>query len=799
LTARREIHHDEHDEQMDSSTGKPGPYRGFEGTAHRTFGASTPHWPRRPSAPERAPNVVVMLVDDLGFSDLGCYGSEIATPTLDEIADQGLRFSNFHVNPLCSPTRASLLTGRNPHAVGVGMVSNNDPGFPGYAGELPAHQPTMAEVFRANGYSTLMVGKWHLTKDSEMHEAASKHAWPLQRGFDQFYGFLEAMTNFHHPHRLYEGNAPVDVESYPDDYYLTDDLTDRALRMIRGARAADPSKPFFLYFSHGAVHAPLQAPAEEIARQRGRYDEGWDAVRDRRLRRQIELGVMPAGTELPPRNSEPHLDVPAWDSLPEDDRRVMARYMEVYAAMVESIDRSAARVKELLEELGEWDDTVFLFLSDNGASREGLSRGSSFYQRLITPTASHSEVTDQDRDLFARDEIGGPRSWPHYPRGWAMACNTPFRLYKITAYRGGHTVPMVVRWPGRVTDAGSIRDQYLHVTDLLPTLVDSIGLQAPASRHGEPADPYDGVSFRALLGDPDAPSEHTEQYVECNGNRAYYRDGWEAVTMREPLQPSASLPSRTGLVPLSQEPWALYDVAGDPTQATDLAAEHPDLLEDLKSRWDEAAWRNQVFPINEGAGANHLRRSPGDEVLERPVTLLPGTPTLERYRSLRLIAARPFRITVEADFTAGCEGVLVAHGGQESGYALMVRDGRLRFTQNFFGAMSEVAAPAPSGMAEVHVDVTLDTPGAWTVTLRGHDEQPFATGRMPALRGMTPFQGIDVGADRRSPVDWATYERHRSFPFTGVLRRVRYQPGVRSHEALDALIEEAIAVGAALE
>ncbi|GAA4259777.1 arylsulfatase [Dietzia aurantiaca] len=783
---------------MDSARGLR-PYDGFDGEVHRTFGASTPSWPTRATPPEGAPNVIVMLVDDMGFSDLGCYGSEISTPALDDIAGEGLRFSNFHTTSLCSPTRAALLTGRNQHAVGVGMVSNNDPGFPGYAGELPENQPSMAEIFRHNGYATMMLGKWHLSKDSEMHEAASKHSWPLQRGFDQYYGFLEAMTNFHHPHRLFEGNSVVDTDSYPDDYYLTTDLTDRAESMIRASKAADPSKPFFMYFSHGACHAPLQAPKEDIARQRGRYDKGWDEIREERLARQIELGVIPPGTELPQRNTEEHLDVEEWAGQPEEHRQVLARYMEVYAAMVESIDASVARLRTVLEELGEWDDTVFLFLSDNGASREGLTHGSNFYQRLSSPTTSTSEVTEQDLRMFAEDEIGGPRSWAHYPRGWAMACNTPFRLYKITTYRGGHTVPMIFRAPALGDTAGSvIRQQYVHVTDILPTLTDMIGLRVPDSRAGLPANPVDGSSFAAMLTDTGAPSAHTEQYYECNGNRGYYRDGWEAVTMREALQPSASLPDRKGLVPLSQEDWELFHVDRDLNQLHDLADSHPEILEELKAAWDAAAWANQVFPINEGAGANHLRRPPGDAVYEQPLRLGPGTPTLERYRSLRLIAGRPFRITVDATVDAGSQGVLVSHGGQESGYMVHLEDGRVHFTHNFFGDMTVLSGPAPTGRVELVVDVALPDRLTWDVTVTANGVE-IASGTMTALRGMTPFQGIDVGADRRSPVSWDTYSRHRSFPFDGELHSVAYEPGVRTREALDALIEEAVAVGAALE
>ncbi|MYI18728.1 MAG: sulfatase-like hydrolase/transferase, partial [Acidimicrobiia bacterium] len=354
-------------------------YPGFEGRIGRVFSTSEPWWPQKPAAPAGAPNVVIVLADDLGYSDVGCYGSEIPTPAIDTLAAAGLRYSNFHVTPMCSPTRAALLTGLNPHLAGMGFVANADPGFPGYAGELPRNQPSLAEMMRANGYATLAVGKWHLCTPADLSDAGDRNSWPLQRGFDQYYGFLEALTNFHHPHRLYEGNSAVQTDEYPEGYYLTDDLTDRAVRMIREVRLSDPDKPFFLYYAHGAVHAPLHAPAADIARHRGRYDGGWDRLREERLARQIELGIVPPGTVLPPRNTEPGEDVREWDLLSANQRKVMARYMEVYAAMIESVDRSVAAIRNTLEDLGELDNTIFVFTSDNGASREGGEWGTPSY------------------------------------------------------------------------------------------------------------------------------------------------------------------------------------------------------------------------------------------------------------------------------------------------------------------------------------------------------------------------------------------------------------------------------------
>ncbi|TDD90646.1 arylsulfatase [Saccharopolyspora karakumensis] len=766
-------------------------YDGFGGTIGRTFRSSEPWWPPRTEPPRDAPNVVVVVVDDLGFSDLGCYGSEIDTPNVDALAAAGTRYANFHVTPLCSPTRAALMTGLNSHAAGMGYVSNADPGFPGYAAELPANQPTMPEIFRANGYRTFMLGKWHLTRDSELSESGDRSSWPLQRGFDEYFGFLEAMTNMHHPHRLYDGNSVVDVDQYPEGYYLTDDLTDRALRMIHGLRASHPHTPFFMYFAHGAVHAPLHAKEADIVKYRGRYAMGWDQLRRQRLSRQVELGVVEPGTELPPRNDEPGEDVLAWDDLSADEQRLFARYMEVYAAMVHSVDTSVGRIVDCLRELGELDNTVILLTSDNGASREGNERGSSHYFRGRSPepgkTHQRRDFLELDLDNF--DQIGGPTTWPHYPRGWAMACNTPFRLYKTTTFAGGHQVPLILSWPRKATHPNSIvRMQYAHVTDVLPTLVDLIGLNVPTERNGQPADAWVGSTFAATFNDPDAPTSHVEQYYEVLGSRGYYRDGWEALTYRVPM------------TPFREERWQLYHVAEDPTELRDLADDHPALVAELAKAWEDAAWRNRVFPLYEGGGINYIIRPDTEKPFDEPVVLRPGYPTTERYRSSRLLAGRSVRITVDWRFERGDRGIIVAHGGQESGYLLYVDEDELRFLISSCGeehSLEAVRLPARSD--SVAVDLHSPGGGRWDVELRVNGEPAARTDGLPQLFSFMPFEGIDIGLDRRSPVCWRLYEREGSFPFTGTLNTVTYVPGERAPDAPEVLLEQARSVGSALE
>ena len=770
-------------------TDQPHPaYPGFQGTVGRTFASSTPSWPPRTTPRQGSPNVVIILVDDLGFSDISCYGSEIPTPNIDALATSGLRYTNFHVTPLCSPTRAALLTGLNSHAAGMGMVANVDPGFPGYTCELPAHQPSMAEMFRANGYRTLMVGKWHLCKDTDLHEAGDRHSWPLQRGFDEYYGVMEALTNFHHPHRMYEGNSAVSVDQYPDGYYVTDDLTDRAITMMRGVKTANPSLPFFLYFAHLAVHAPLHAKPDAIARQRGRYAMGWDALRKERLARQIELGIMPPGTVLPPRNTELHEDVVAWDTLSADQKSVFARYMEVYAAMVESVDESVGRVRAALEELGELDNTVMLFMSDNGASREGRDSGTTAYFRDGgTGAAGSMPVTAAD--VANIDAIGGPTTWPHYPRGWAMACNTPFRLYKITTHRGGHNVPLLLSWPASPGAAGELaRRQYTHVTDLMPTLSDMLGLTMLTERHGKPAEPIAGRSFAATRTDPAHPSQHTTQYYECIGHRGYYRDGWEVVTFH---------PNRT---PFSQDRWELYHVEADLNQLHDLADAHPDMVTELVQAWEDDALANRVFPLDEGSLLNLLLRPPTDQVYSQPVTIHAGTPTLERVRSARLIGGRSFRMAVDWQFRSGDEGVLVAHGGQEAGYVLYVEDDSLFFAMNEFGRPIESPGiRLPETCASVVVHVHAPGKAQWDVTIDVDGTTMFQRDGYRQLAGFLPFEGIDVGIDRRSPVLWSLYERRGAFPFTGTLRSVTFTPGAFAPDAGPMMIEKAREFGLRME
>ncbi|MVA75867.1 sulfatase-like hydrolase/transferase [Auraticoccus sp. F435] len=732
---------------------------------------SRPWWPEEVRAPAGAPNVVVVLVDDLGYADTAPYGGEIETPHLAQLAAEGVQLTGYHTLPLCSPARASLLTGVNAHRAGFAYPANSDPGHPAFDFRLPDDAPTLAESFRASGYATFAVGKWHLAGDRLLHDAADKSSWPLQRGFDRYFGSLEGFTSLHAPHRLVWDNSPYEVDSYPDGYYLTDELTDRAVGMIRALRSSDARKPFFLWFAHHAVHGPIQARDGDVDRYAGVYDSGWDHVRSERFRRQVERGLFPEGTRLPDA-PEPGVDVPAWDSLSPDQRRLFARYMEVYAAAVTAVDDSVGRLRATLAEHGDLENTIIVFASDNGGTAEGGVNGTRSYFSQFVHLAGLDERWERDveRDL---DLAGGPQTAVHYPRGWGRASNTPFRLYKGHTHAGGVRAPLLVSWPAGLPERG-LRHQYVHATDLAPTLLELARVPRLAARHGIPATPPDGVSAVPVLRSADALATHTEQYAESGGHRSYTAGRWKIVTRHLPG------------TDFDDREWALHDLAEDPTETRDLAARRPELVADLARRWEEAAWANRVFPLDDHGPASALRR-PADDHLDDPVRLLPGTPTLERVRSARLLQHRHLDVTVELALRPGDRGVLVAHGDQGGGYLLAVDplpDGRPAavLVLNAYGRVHRTG-PLALQLGPQRLLLRFEPlPGfRWRLRLAAGGAEA-ELGDVPQLLGMAPFTGISVGADRGGPVEWERHLSRRHDPFTGVLHAVTYTPGRPSPE-----------------
>ncbi len=755
----------------------------FGGRIGRTMAGSESWWPDRATPPTGAPNVIIMVVDDLGWSDLGCFGSEIPTPNLDRVAGDGLQFTNFHVTPMCSPSRASLLTGIHPHRAGMGTVAQSDPGFPGYAHELRDDVITIAEVLRDNGYATAAVGKWHLAKDSDISHAGPMHSWPCQRGFDRYYGFLGPFTNLFHPNQLVQDNTIIHRDTYPNDYYFTDDITDRSIRMFREVKTANPTKPMFLYFAHGAVHAPLHAKHDDIAKYRGRYQAGWDALKASRFARQEELGVLPSGTVVSPRNTEREHDVRAWDDLSANEQMLFARHMEIYAAMVDNIDQNVGRLLAGLEELGELDNTIFMFMSDNGASREGEVTGTSaYYVHLL-------EGDDLDADIARIDDLGGPQTTPHYPRGWAMASNTPWRLFKCNTHAGGQSSPMLMHWPAGQLEAGTRRGQYTYVTDVFPTLLELIGVSRPKHRQGVELRAIQGSSFAPVVRDAAAPRTHAEHYVEMNGHRGYYRDGWEIVTLHLPL------------TPFNDEEWELYHLDEDPTELHNLAAEQPEKLRELADAWEQAARFNDVYPLDEGSSIKYLIRPEWHEQLQRPITIPRGTPTLERWRASQFIWFRGFDVHIDLEHQTGSQGWLIAHGCQGAGYGLYVLNNEVVFVHNNGRGATRTypAGPIKDRTPSVDLSFVATPQRRWDVSVTIGTQAHTSIATAPMLFGIAPFEGIDVGICRRSPVSWDLYQRFGTFAYTGTIRSARYTPGEPGPDSPDTLFDIIRNMGARYE
>ena len=639
----------------------------FHGVVGRYHWESTPWWPPVTRAPKGSPNVLIVVLDDTGFAQLGCFGSDIDTPVLDRLAANGLRYSNFHTTALCSPTRACVLTGRNHHSNGMGRIIELATGFPGYDSRIPRANGFLSEMLVPHAYAAWAVGKWHLTPEDECHLAAPRGRWPLGRGFERFYGFFEGETHQFAPALVADNNQVKPPRTIDEGYHLTEDLADRAIGLVRDLRAIDPTKPFFCYFATGACHAPHQAPPEWIERYRGHFDLGWDVWREETLRRQVANGVMEPGAELSPRPDW----VPAWDSLDDDARRVYARYMEAFAGFLSHTDHQIGRVLDELEALGELDNTIVMVLSDNGASSEGGPTGSVNDVRLWNGLPR--TVAEAAERL---DEIGGPRCHNNYPWGWTVAGNTPFRRWKREVHEGGVADPLIVHWPNGIKARGEVRRQYVHAIDLTPTLLDVLGIEAPAEIDGVTQTPLEGVSIASTFNDAGAREVHDTQYYEMFGCRALYHEGWKAVTYH-PIQ--VDEPS------LADDVWELYHVDEDVSECHDLAAEHPEKLQELVERWWIEASRYQVLPLD--------NRPLSELVFERPSSVPPRSQYVYFANGASVpegvavnVRNRSHSVIAEVEIgDSGAEGVLLAQGSLLGGWSLYVRDGQLRYVHNLSG------------------------------------------------------------------------------------------------------------------
>ncbi len=675
------------------------------------------------------------------------------TPHIGELAANGLRYTNFHTTALCSPSRAALLTGRNHHSVGFATIAEMSTGFPGYDSFLPRSAASIAEILRLNGYSTYCTGKWHLTPTAEATAAGPFDRWPLGLGFERFYGFLPGETDHWHPILTADNHRIPTPER--DGYHLSEDLVDQAIRMIRDQQQVASGRPFFTYVPFGAVHCPFHAPAKYIERYRGRFDRGWDVVRRETFEAQQAMGIVPADNELPPRNP----GVKPWDELSDDARRLHARQMEVFAGMVDHTDAQIGRLTTALAELGVLDDTVVMVLSDNGASQEGMLHGATNTERFRNLMPESVE-----EQLPFIDELGGPTTDPHYPIGWAMAGNAPFRRCKRDTHRGGNTDPLVVHWPAVVTDPGSLRTQYHHIVDVYPTLLDLAGLPVPSVVNGVEQMPIEGHSFAATIADGASPDVKTTQYYEMLGSRAIYHEGWMAVTWHKPG------------TDWNDDRWELYDQRTDYTQAWDLAQEHPERLAALIELWWDEARRHNVLPLDDRGRDRFIDPTRPAASEQRDVyRYYAGTSPIPN-PSLPLILNCPHSFTVRFRLDAATdEGLLVSHGGSLAGWALYVRDRRVVYLNNNLKlSLTELSTgELPLGL-DLAVRLVWEPtgPGVGDVRLLVDDHVAASLdGVRSAPRGYSMVQeGLSVGRAWGPPVDAGHY--HGSFEFTGTLHVV---------------------------
>jgi arylsulfatase len=734
----------------------------WEGKIGKTVGDSQPFWPTAPKRPpgakgpgskgpgskgKGAPNILIVLFDDVGFSDFGCYGSPIATPTIDAIAQRGLRYTGFHTTAMCSTTRAALLTGRNHHSVGVGCLANFDSGYPGYRGKIAKEAGTLAEMLRPHGYRNYMLGKWHVTPLTESGATGPFDGWPLGRGFDRFYGFLDAETDQYAP-ELVRDNTPCDPPgTYETGYHLTADLVDQAIRYLADHVADDPGIPWLTWVALGACHAPHQAPKDLIAKYDALFANGWDDERDQRLARQKKTGIVPENTRLPPRNDV----VRPWADVPEPERRLYTRLQAAYAAMLEHADQHLARLVEFLDKAGQLDDTMIIVMSDNGASQEGGPLG---MINAMGPYNLRREPLEEKISRIA--DIGGPDTHSNFPLGWAMAANTPLRRYKQNTHGGGIRDPLVISWPQGIAARGELRHQFCHASDLAPTLLDVAGVKPPRMVNGIRQMPLEGTSFARSLGNAKAPSKKGAQYFEMFGHRGLVQNGWKAVA----FHPLGSA--------FEEDKWELFHLDQDFSETDDLAAKEPERLKAMIEEWWRQAGAHQVLPLDDrfqARFADNAKRFHGPRkrfVFHAGMGHVPTDVAPD-------VRSRTYTIEADARVEAGSEGVLIAHGDMTCGYSLYIKDGRLTYDMNVGGAHHVIASdrPVPEGNRRLGLRMRRSN-GRNVATLLIDGEAAGGFDEQLGFIAFISWSGLDIGRDRGSPV--SHYEA--PFEFTGKLRKV---------------------------
>ena len=776
----------------------PIPDRTFGGTMGRTLDKSVGDWMMipGPKAPDNAPNVLLVLIDDAGFGGPDTFGGGISTPTLTRVQSMGLTYNAFHVTAVCSPTRAALLTGRNHHRVGMGTIAELPGPFPGYTGTRPRSCTALPRILKENGYVTGGFGKWHLTPGAQMGAAGPFDHWPQSWGFDHWWGFLTGAAGQYDP-IITQDNSTLGVPEGKDGklYYFPDDITDKTVEWLHAVRAQDAHRPWMVYYSTGCSHAPHHVAKAWADKYKGKFDQGWDKYREETLARQKKLGVVPADTEL---SERPDL-FPAWDSLNDAEKKLYARQMEVFAGYSENADWNVGRLLDAIEEMGDLDNTLIIYIwGDNGASMEGTLTGSfnetTFFNGVVLDADQQLEIIEKFGGI---ETLGGFHTAPHFTAAWAHANNTPFQWGKQSAsHLGGTRDPMIVAWPNRIKGGGDLRPQFTHCIDVVPTILELTGIPEPKVVDGIVQEPMDGTSFAYTLDDDKAAERHTVQYFEMLGSRAIYKDGWWAGARLDKIPwdftPETMKRFAPGVYDPDKDVWELYYLPDDFSQAKNLASQHPDKLAELKELFWQEAERNQVLPLL-AAFSVWL----GD---------LPPLPTITRFTfagdvqnvqttMIPRIYGRSYAIEAELKVPdGGAEGVLVAFADFIGGFALWIDENHLlNHTYQFLGVdtyKQTSTEPIPTGDVTVRMLFEIDEPkpgSGGKVTLYANDRQ-IGEGTMPHSVAMlfTTYAGMDIGRDNGGVVDLA-YEDRAPYAFTGTVKKVVFDLKPAHAEAEEAL------------
>jgi arylsulfatase A-like enzyme len=748
----------------------------FPGVIGRTIGESQPAWPAPVRAKPGAPNVLFIVLDDTGFGHLGCYGSPISTPNIDKLAKNGLLYTSMHTTALCSPSRSCMLTGRNHHSNAMSCITEGSEGYPGSNGAIPFENGFLSEILLGQGYNTFSLGKWHLTPAEQVSAAGPYDRWPTGRGFERYYGFLGGDTSQYYPDLVYDTHQVEPPKTPEEGYHLTPDLVDTAIGFIADAKQLAPDKPFFCYFATGAQHAPHQVPKEWADKYKGKFDDGWDAYREKVFAKQKELGIVPQNTVL----SRHDPDVQDWSKLSDGERKLYARMMEVFAGFLEHTDHHIGRLIDFLDGIGELDNTLIMLISDNGASSEGGPTGSTNENKFF-----NNVPDDLQQNLAALDDLGGPKFYNHYAWGWAHAGDTPFKRWKRETYRGGVSDPFLVHWPKGIKAKGEIRRQFAHAIDMVPTVLKALDIGPPAQIRGVTQSPIEGISFAHTFDDAKVPSNHHTQYFEMFAHRAIYHDGWRAVC---PFPGTSFIEAKAffGQLTLTEDKlrqldghgWELYNVIDDPAETNNLAETHRDKLIEMIALWYVEAGKYKVLPLD-SRGTSRLADERPQLTKDRQIyAYYPRTQVVPENVAVKVLN-RAHSLTAEVEIPkGGAEGVLVCHGSNAGGYSLFVKDNKLHYVHNYVGAQefhleSDVAVPKGKSKLRYEFEPTgkpdiakgKGTPGRAQLYINGklvgQTELPFTVPLLIGLGG-----GLCVG---RNPGSAISHLYKAPFAFTGTI------------------------------